>query len=62
MLRSLEGGSEGDPRIADLIVQLANIEEVPRRLILGMDARSVSAADLRQAGLSFPIRLSSQPG
>jgi NAD(P)-dependent dehydrogenase (short-subunit alcohol dehydrogenase family) len=39
MLRNLEGRAEGDPRkIADVIVQLANSNEVPRRLILGVDA------------------------
>src|SRR6202158_3741176 len=39
MLRSLEGRSEGDPRkIADVIVKLANSDEVPVRLILGVDA------------------------
>jgi NAD(P)-dependent dehydrogenase (short-subunit alcohol dehydrogenase family) len=39
LLRSLEGRSEGDPRkIADVIVQLANSDEVPLRLILGVDA------------------------
>jgi NAD(P)-dependent dehydrogenase (short-subunit alcohol dehydrogenase family) len=39
MLRGLEGRSEGDPRkIADVIVQLANSDEVPVRLILGIDA------------------------
>jgi NAD(P)-dependent dehydrogenase (short-subunit alcohol dehydrogenase family) len=39
MLRSLEGRAEGDPRkIADVIVQLANSDEVPVRLILGVDA------------------------
>jgi len=39
MLRSLEGRSEGDPRkIADVIVQLANSDDVPLRLILGVDA------------------------
>ncbi len=39
MLRSLEGRQEGDPRkIADVIVQLANSDEVPVRLILGIDA------------------------
>jgi NAD(P)-dependent dehydrogenase (short-subunit alcohol dehydrogenase family) len=39
MLRSLEGRSEGDPRkIADVILQLANSDEVPVRLILGVDA------------------------
>ena len=40
MLRSLEGRAEGDPRkIADVIVQLANSDEVPVRLILGVDAK-----------------------
>src|ERR1700675_3335880 len=39
MLRSLDGRAEGDPRkIADVIVKLANSEEVPVRLILGVDA------------------------
>src|ERR1700733_210264 len=39
ILRGLEGRAEGDPRkIADLIVQLANSDEVPMRLILGVDA------------------------
>jgi NAD(P)-dependent dehydrogenase (short-subunit alcohol dehydrogenase family) len=41
MLRSLEGRSEGDPRkIADVIVQLASSEELPLRLILGVDAEN----------------------
>jgi NAD(P)-dependent dehydrogenase (short-subunit alcohol dehydrogenase family) len=40
MLRSLEGRAEGDPRkIADVIVQLANSDEVPVLLILGVDAK-----------------------
>src|ERR1700732_61457 len=39
VLRGLEGRTEGDPRkIADVIVQLANSDEVPLRLILGVDA------------------------
>jgi NAD(P)-dependent dehydrogenase (short-subunit alcohol dehydrogenase family) len=39
MLQSIEGRQEGDPRkIADLIVQLANSDEVPVRLVLGVDA------------------------
>jgi NAD(P)-dependent dehydrogenase (short-subunit alcohol dehydrogenase family) len=39
LLESIEGRQEGDPRrIADLIVQLANSDEVPVRLILGVDA------------------------
>jgi NAD(P)-dependent dehydrogenase (short-subunit alcohol dehydrogenase family) len=40
LLQSIEGHQEGDPRrIADLIVQLANSDEVPVRLILGIDAQ-----------------------
>src|ERR1700694_1263073 len=39
LLQSHEVRSEGDPRkIADVVVQLANSEEVPVRLILGVDA------------------------
>jgi NAD(P)-dependent dehydrogenase (short-subunit alcohol dehydrogenase family) len=39
LLRSSEGRSEGDPRnLAELIVQLVDSEEVPLRLILGVDA------------------------
>ena len=39
MLRGIEGRSEGDPRkIAQVILQLANSDEVPMRLILGVDA------------------------
>jgi NAD(P)-dependent dehydrogenase (short-subunit alcohol dehydrogenase family) len=39
LLQSIDGRQEGDPRkIADLIVQLANSDEVPVRLILGVDA------------------------
>src|SRR6202789_873521 len=39
ILRGLEGRAEGDPRkIADVILQLTNSDEVPLRLILGVDA------------------------
>jgi NAD(P)-dependent dehydrogenase (short-subunit alcohol dehydrogenase family) len=39
LLQNIEGRQEGDPRrIADLVVQLANSDEVPVRLILGVDA------------------------
>jgi len=39
LLRSHEERSESDPRkIADVIVKLANSDEVPARLILGVDA------------------------
>src|SRR5260370_16667888 len=41
LLRGIEGRQEGDPRkIADVIVQLANSDEVPVRLILGVDAEN----------------------
>src|SRR5258706_1536726 len=54
LLRSVEGRSEGDPRkIADLIVQLANSDDVPVRLILGVDAekrvQQAEAARAREA-------------
>ena len=39
LLASVVGNAEGDPkRIADVIVKLANTEDVPRRLVLGKDA------------------------
>jgi len=41
LLQTIEGRQEGDPRkIADLIVQLANSDEAPVRLILGVDAET----------------------
>src|SRR5271169_2128524 len=51
LLKSIEGCQEGDPRkIADLIVQLANRDEVPLRLILGVDAeKRVQQAEARRA-------------
>src|ERR1700723_1708554 len=54
LLRSLEGRSEGDPRkTADVIVQLAKSDEVPVRLILGVDAEErvhrAEAARTREA-------------
>jgi NAD(P)-dependent dehydrogenase (short-subunit alcohol dehydrogenase family) len=51
ILRGLEGGSEGDPRkIADVIVQLANSDDVPVRLILGVDAeKRVQQAETARA-------------
>jgi len=51
MLRSLEERSEGDPRkIADVILQLANSDEVPVRLILGVDAeKRVQQAEAARA-------------
>src|ERR1700716_3960188 len=51
LLRSLEGRSEGDPRkIADVILQLARSDEVPVRLILGVDAeKRVQQAEAARA-------------
>jgi NAD(P)-dependent dehydrogenase (short-subunit alcohol dehydrogenase family) len=51
ILRSLEGRAEGNPRkIADVIVQLANSDEVPMRLILGVDAeKRVQQAEAARA-------------
>src|SRR6266850_1517935 len=51
LLRSLEGRSEGDPRkIADVIMQLASSDDVPVRLILGVDAeKRVQQADAARA-------------
>jgi hypothetical protein len=51
LLQSLEGRAEGDPRkIADVIVQLAHSDEVPIRLILGVDAeKRVQQAEAARA-------------
>jgi NAD(P)-dependent dehydrogenase (short-subunit alcohol dehydrogenase family) len=51
MLRSLDGRAESDPRkIADVILQLANSDEVPVRLILGVDAeKRVQQAEAARA-------------
>ena len=39
LVKYIEGRQEGDPKkIADLIVRLANSDDVPVRLILGVDA------------------------
>jgi NAD(P)-dependent dehydrogenase (short-subunit alcohol dehydrogenase family) len=51
LLRSIDGRAEGDPRkIADVIVQLANSDEVPARLVLGVDAeKRVQRAEAARA-------------
>ena len=51
ILRGLEGRAECDPRkIADVIVQLANSDDVPMRLILGVDAEQrVQRAEAERA-------------
>lgn len=39
LLQTIEGRQEGDPRkIAEVVLQLANSDEVPMRLVLGVDA------------------------
>jgi NAD(P)-dependent dehydrogenase (short-subunit alcohol dehydrogenase family) len=55
IMQNHEVRSEGDPRkIADVVVQLANSEEVPVRLILGVDAEKrvqrAEAARANEAG------------
>ncbi|WP_158819680.1 SDR family oxidoreductase [Granulicella sp. S156] len=67
LLASVRGNAEGDPKkIADVIVKLANSQDVPKRLILGKDAetrvknvetaRAEEAAKYRELTLStvFP--------
>jgi NAD(P)-dependent dehydrogenase (short-subunit alcohol dehydrogenase family) len=51
LLETIEGRQEGDPRkIADLILQLANSDDVPVRLILGVDAeKRVQGAEAARA-------------
>jgi len=58
LLQSIEGRQEGDPnKIADLIVQLANSDEVPLRLILGVDAeKRVQRAEAARASEAEKFR------
>src|ERR1700735_3570703 len=58
ILRGLEERAEGDPRkIADVIVQLANSDEVPVRLILGVDAeKRVQQAEAARASEAEKFR------
>ncbi len=51
MFESYRGKQEGDPRrIADLLVRLANSEDIPLRLILGVDAeKRVQQAEAARA-------------
>jgi len=49
-LRGLEGRAEGDPRkIAGVILQLANSDEVPVRLILVSMRKAVQQAEAARA-------------
>jgi NAD(P)-dependent dehydrogenase (short-subunit alcohol dehydrogenase family) len=63
LLEAVRGNSEGDPKkIAEVVVKLANSEDVPKRLILGVDAetrvkhveeaRAEEAAKFREVTLS----------
>jgi NAD(P)-dependent dehydrogenase (short-subunit alcohol dehydrogenase family) len=67
LLAAIRGNTEGDPKkIADVVVKLANTQDVPKRLILGKDAeirvknaetaRAEEAAKFRDLTLStvFP--------
>src|SRR6202795_4850631 len=63
VLRGLEGRSEGDPgSVADVILKLANTDEVPVRLILGVDAehrvQQEEAARASQAEKFQPLTVS----
>ncbi len=63
LLRAIEGKQEGDPkRIAALIVNLANAEEVPLRLVLGVQAeqlvQQVDAARMEEAANFLDLTLS----
>ncbi|MBB5062656.1 SDR family oxidoreductase [Granulicella mallensis] len=63
LLASLRGRSEGDPKkIADVIVKLANMQDVPKRLILGKDAeirvKNVESARAEEAAKYRDLTLS----
>ncbi len=58
LLRSIRGRAEGDPKkIAQVIVKLANSEDVPKRLILGVDAeKRVQNAEAARASEAAKFR------
>jgi NAD(P)-dependent dehydrogenase (short-subunit alcohol dehydrogenase family) len=63
LLATVRGNAEGDPKkIADVIVKLANTQDVPKRLILGKDAESrvknVEAARAEEAAKYRELTLS----
>ena len=63
LLAAVRGNAEGDPaKIADLIVNLANTQDVPKRLILGKDAeirvKYVEAARAEEAAKYRDLTLS----
>ena len=63
MMAAEHGNSESDPKkIADLVVKLANTEDVPKRLILGRDAmtfvQQTEAARAEEAAMYREMTLS----
>jgi NAD(P)-dependent dehydrogenase (short-subunit alcohol dehydrogenase family) len=63
LLDSIRGKAEGDPKkIADVVVKLANSEDVPKRLILGKDAeirvKNVETARAEEAAKYRDLTLS----
>jgi NAD(P)-dependent dehydrogenase (short-subunit alcohol dehydrogenase family) len=63
LLAASRGNAEGDPKkIADVVVRLANSEDVPKRLILGKDAeirvKNVEAARAEEAARYRELTLS----
>ena len=63
LLASVRGNAEGDPKkIAEVIVKLANSQDVPKRLILGKDAeirvKNVEAARAEEAAKYRDLTLS----
>jgi NAD(P)-dependent dehydrogenase (short-subunit alcohol dehydrogenase family) len=63
LLQAVRGRSEGDPkRIAELVVKLANSEDLPKRLILGVDAEArvkvVEAARAEEAAKFHDLTVS----
>ncbi len=63
LLASVRGKAEGDPKkIADVVVKLSNMEQIPKRLILGKDAearvKNVEAARAEEAAKYRDLTLS----
>jgi NAD(P)-dependent dehydrogenase (short-subunit alcohol dehydrogenase family) len=63
LLAAIRGNTEGDPKkIADVVVRLANSEDVPKRLILGKDAeirvKNVEASRAEEAAKYRELTLS----
>ncbi len=63
LLAAVRGNAEGDPKkIAAVVVKLANMEEVPKRLILGKDAeirvKNVESARAEEAAKYRDLTLS----